>query len=468
MALRSLSATSVVPRPFRARASTASADTGVTANGADASDPKAASTLHIAYLCSLYPAVSHTFVLREVNALRELGIAIDTFSIHRATSDQLLAQADRVAFASTATILPPRWAALLAAHARLATRAPLVYISTLLTALGLASAGLRGRLWQVFYFAEAVMLWAECQRRGIRHIHVHMGNVAADAALLASEVGSRVEPSQPWSWSFTLHGPDEFFDVSRFRLAEKVRRARIVVCISDFTRSQLMTLSDPELWHKLHVIHVGIPIEQFTRSRPEARNHNDSTILCVGRLVPQKGQAILLEAASLLAQRGRQVKLILAGDGPTRPALERLAERLGLASQVHFAGAVGQEELHALYAGASIFCLASFAEGVPTVLMEAMAMELPVISTRITGVPELIDDGRNGLLVTPGRADQLADALERLLCDPAFAGGLGEAARETVLQEFNTKRSAEQLNLLFQEQLTPRRARQRRPEPTVL
>lgn len=417
------------------------------------SHAEAGAPLRIAYLCSLYPAVSHTFVLREIAALRDLGAQIDTFSIHRASDDQLLARADQIAFDSTYAILPARWTTLLRAHLRLAASAPAAYLSTLALALRLASAGLRGRLWQLFYFAEAVVLWSECHRRSIRHIHAHMGNVAADAALLAAHLGTAIEPQQPWSWSFTLHGPDEFFDVSRFRLAAKLRHARFVVCISDYTRSQLMALSAPDLWNKLHVIHVGVPVEQFTRTPGTSSPTGDPMVLFVGRHVPQKGHASLLEAVMLLARRGRRVNLTLAGDGPSRPTLEHLAERLGIAAQVSFPGAVGQEEIHAMYTNASVFCLPSFAEGVPTVLMEAMAMELPVISTRITGVPELIDDGLTGLLVTPGRSDQLAAALERLLTDPALCRALGSAAREKVIRDFNTHSSAQQLHTLFVRQL---------------
>ena len=327
------------------------------------SQAKAGPVVKIAYLCAQYPAVSHTFILREINALRDLGAEIATFSIRRAGSDQLLAHADRLAFESTYAILPPRWTLLFAAHLRLIASAPVAYLSTLALALRLAPGGLRGHLWQIFYFVESVVLWAECRRRGIRHIHVHMGNVASDVALLTAHMASMIEPQQPWSWSFTLHGPDEFFDVNRFRLAEKVGRARFVVCISDYTRSQLMALSHPEMWDKLYVIHVGIPIEQFTRSDNANPPQGYPTILFIGRQVPQKGHAVLLEATKLLTERGHELDLTLAGEGPSRPTLERFAERLGLASQVSFPGAVGQDEIHDLYANASVFCLPSFAEG---------------------------------------------------------------------------------------------------------
>jgi len=408
----------------------------------------------LAYLCSQYPAVSHTFILREVNALRRLGVAIDTFSIHRADTAHLLADADRVAFETTYAILPPRWPRLLGTHLKLVLSAPKAYVSTLVLALRLAPPGLRGRLWQVFYFTESVILWAECRRRGIRHIHVHLANVAADVALLAAELGSRVESRRPWSWSFTMHGPTEFFDVTRFRLAEKLRFARFVVCISDFARSQLMAVSDPSTWDKLHVVHCGIPVEQFTGSPHDVRE-DIPMILCVGRLVPEKGHAVLLRAVAMLVERGRQITVTFAGEGPSRPSLERLADKHGIASRITFLGAVGQDDIHTLYSTASIFCLPSFAEGIPIVLMEAMAMGVPVVSSRITGIPELIDDGRTGLLVAPGRADEVTDALERLLDDPSLRRELGSRARELVIKEFNAASSAKQLHALFERLLAP-------------
>jgi colanic acid/amylovoran biosynthesis glycosyltransferase len=441
----------------------------------------------IAYLCCLYPCLSHTFVLREVEALRRRGVEIDTFTIRRAEADQLLTDADRVAFQTTFAILPPRWLRLLSTHLRLAYTAPKAYLRTLALALRLAPPGLRGSLWQVFYFVESVVLWGECRRRGIRHIHVHLANVGADVALLATELGSAVDSSEQWSWSLSMHGPTELFDVSLYKLPEKIARARFVICISDFTRSQLMSLCDPEMWDKLHVIHVGIPLDQFTRINGSAEGSSrtdtngselsyanglkqtgvngsqstaingeeltDPTILFIGRQVPEKGQGVLLEAAASLVERGRSVKVTLAGEGVARANLERIAKRLGIASHTFFPGAVGQDDICALYSHASIFCLPSFAEGVPGVLMEAMAMELPVVTTRITGIPELVEDGHTGLLVTPGRVDLLTDALERLLADPELGRRMGAAAREKVMREFNTESSADQLYERFKDEL---------------
>jgi colanic acid/amylovoran biosynthesis glycosyltransferase len=443
------------------------------AAGAGAESPRVGSPAvavpAIAYLCSEYPAVSHTFVLREVDALRRLGVQLETFSIRRTGAEKLLARADRIAAETTVAILPPRWPRLLGAHLALARRGPATYLATLGAAIRMAPLGLRSSLWQCFYFIESVLLWNECRKRGIRHIHVHFANAAADLAMLASRIGTGLEPARPWSWSLTLHGPTELYDVRYYRLVEKLADARFVVCISDYARSQAMALSDPRRWGCLRVIHVGIPAAQFTRketgespqptdagarSVEAAPDCADATVLCVGRLVPEKGQTVLLEALATLLQRGFRVALTLAGEGPSRLALEELAQRLGIASQVTFLGAVGQEEIGTLYESAAIFCLPSFAEGVPVVLMEAMAMQVPVVSTHITGIPELIEDGRTGLLVSPGRPDRLADALERLLRSPELGRELVDRARAKVLSEFDTQNSARLLCALFAEQLS--------------
>ncbi|HEX4463857.1 MAG TPA: glycosyltransferase family 4 protein [Solirubrobacterales bacterium] len=410
--------------------------------------------MRIAYFCSAYPAISHTFILREVEALRRLGLRISTFSIRRTPADQLLAENDRSAAASTTAILPFRRRQLVA-HARLLLRSPGTYLSTLRGALRLAPPGVRGRLWQLFYFAEAVVLWSECRKQGIRHIHVHLANAAADIALLATRIGSAVEPERPWTWSFTMHGPTEFHDLRHFRLAEKVRSAHFVVCISDFARSQLMSVTDPEHWDRLHVVHVGIPVAQFTRS--SERNGSDRTpvILYIGRLVPEKGQTILLEAVARLTERRIDVELQLAGDGALRPELESAVARLDVADRVSFLGAVGQEELRELYERAAIFCLPSFAEGVPVVLMEAMAMGLPVVTTRIAGIPELVEHGRSGVLVAPGRADELTDSLAHLLEEPEARRALGANGRQAVTDGFDCEGSAVRLQALFASQCPP-------------
>jgi colanic acid/amylovoran biosynthesis glycosyltransferase len=391
----------------------------------------------IAYVVSRYPAPSHTFVLREVRALRRLGTRIDTFSIRSPDAAELPSSLDRDEAATTTDILPVGVVRLLRTHLGLWRHHGGAYLATGRLALRSAPPGLRAALWQVFYLTEAVLLLDHCRTRGIRRLHAHFANVGADVCWLATELGRRVEPDGDWAWSFTMHGPTEFFEIQAFNLRRKVEHADRVVCISEYCRSQLMRLVAATSWDKLHVVHCGVDTTQFV---PVGGTRSDSgplTVLCIGRLCAEKGQAVLLDAVALLVGRGVAIRLVLAGGGPDRAALERRRDELGLAGTVEMLGVVGQDRLTGLLAAADIFCLPSFAEGVPIVLMEAMASGLPVVTTPIAGIPELVVDGESGLLVAPGRADLLAAALDALGSDPERRHRLGVAGRDAVLAGFD-------------------------------
>lgn len=395
----------------------------------------------IAIVCSRYPAVSHAFILREVRALRQLGLDVQTFTVRRPHERELLSQADREEHAGTIALLPPRPLRYLAAHARAALTHPLRYLGTLALSLRLGTGGARALLWRAFYFAEAVLLWDECRRRGLRRVHAHFANVGSDVAMLAARLGG-----PGWSWSFTMHGCTELFDESPHRLSQKVRDAALVVCNSDFTRAQLMKLVDRGEWNKLHVVRCGI--DRRALEPPERRAPGGPLrLLTVGRLVPGKGHAVLLDALALLRDDGIDTLTTFVGDGPEREPLERLAAELRL--DVRFAGAVGQDELRAFYDDAQLFCLPTFAEGLGVVLLEAMACGLPVVSTQVMGVPEVVDDGETGLLVGAGRADLLADALARLATQPELRERMGRAGRRRVVEQFDVERQAESVAALL-------------------
>ena len=417
----------------------------------------------VAYLCSRYPAISHAFVLREVAALRDAGVAIETITIRRCDESELLSNADRREAERTWAVLPASPAQVAGAHITALRRAPGAYFATLLRALRLSPPGARGLLWQLFYFAESMLVWRRCTERGISHIHVHFANVAADVALLATTFGRGA--GGPRSWSFTMHGPTEFLDVEGHRLPQKAADAAFVACISDFARSQLMALTDPGCWEDLHIVHCGIhpgpaPGGRAAtdgqrrgdgRSGDNGRGAGDPpALLSVGQLLPRKGHAVLVEALAELAAEGVELDATIVGAGPERNRLEEMARGMGIGGRVRFTGALGQDELPALYEEADIFCLASFAEGVPVVLMEAMAHAVPVVATRINGVPELVADGETGLLVAPGRAADLAAAIRRLTDDRDSAARLGAAGREKVAAEFDQSDSAAQLKALFE------------------
>ncbi len=385
-------------------------------------------TLRVAYLLNQYPAISHSFILREVQALRRLGVEVHTFSIHRSDPAHLLAAADRREYERTYALRPVSVTALISAHVAALAQRPLAYLKTLFRSLARSRGAPRDLVWQLFYFAEAVPLWRQVRAAGLRHVHSHFTHPASDVAMIVAELGDR---SGPWRFSFSAHGAD-MQETDQQRLAQKVRRAAQVVCVSDFGRSQLMSLVEPEHWQKIAVVHCGLEPEQFATS-PLARTEDRKLrVLAVGRLISIKGHEILLEAAALVLQSGVDLELTIVGDGPERDTLERSARRLGIAESVDFPGFVGQDDIGDQYARADVFCLPSLREGVPVVLMEAMASGLPVVASGIMGIPELVEHERVGLLVPPGRVDAIADAIARLACDPESRRALGEAGRAKI------------------------------------
>jgi colanic acid/amylovoran biosynthesis glycosyltransferase len=406
----------------------------------------------ICYVTSHYPALSHTFVMREILGLRAAGVEVGTVSVHKADPASLLAEADRREAENTWNILPVEAASFVRAHARALLAHPAAYFRTLGAALRAGPIGMRGYLWQFFYFAEAIALWDHAKRLGARHLHAHLANVAADICWWASAFGNSAEGAKNWRWSFTMHGPTELFAVDRFNLSRKVAHSDLVVCISDFTRSQLMYLSEPDHWAKCHVVHCGADLSRYPLT--PSRRGTGFVVLCVARLAAQKGLEVLIGAVKLLADRGIDVQLVLVGDGPMRDRLRLRAKRLGITDRVTLTGAVGQDEMAAYYADADVFCLPSFAEGVPVVLMEAMASGRAVVATRVAGVPELVEDGVSGLLVAPSNVDELTAALERLASSPEEREKMGLAGRHKVVEDFDAERCAAQLAKLFQEMST--------------
>lgn len=408
-----------------------------------------ATASRIGYVVSRYPSLSHTFILREVMAGRRAGAEIDTFSVTRTPQTEILSAADEAAAASTWNIRPAGLVSIVRPHLSYLLRSPGGWASVLREAIGRRPGGLKTAVYQVFYFAEGMILWAECRRRGIRHLHAHFTNVAADVAWIATDLGRRIDPGNEWSWSMSVHGPTEFYDVHRCNLARKIEAADLVVCISDFARSQLMGLSSPDQWGKMAVAHTGADLAKYVPRLSYSSSGGPLNILSVGRFDAVKGQAILIEAMAALAGLGVDARLVIVGDGPIRHDLEQKIAQLGVSDTVSMPGSVGQDELPSYFAAADVFCMASFAEGIPVVLMEAMATGLPVVATWIAGIPELVEDGSTGLLVPPGRADLLAAALVSLSEDPELRSRLGIAGRAKIEQDFDAQRCGAEVAALL-------------------
>jgi glycosyltransferase involved in cell wall biosynthesis len=265
--------------------------------------------------------------------------------------------------------------------------------------------------------------------------------------------GQRVD-GMACSWSLAVHGSVEFYNVRQYALSAKLAHARFAVAISDFGRSQLMRLSAKERWPHIHVVRCGVDLDVYAPPLERSGRAGAAEVLFVGRLLHGKGLSLLFEAIATLRRRGLDVVATVVGDGPARADAERDVAAFGLSDHVRFVGSTGQDELRAHYARADIFCLPSFAEGIPVVAMEAMAMQLPVVTTHIMGIPELVTDGTEGLLVPPGRVDPLTEALERLVRSPEERRGMGRAARRKVEREYDVARSAKQLRAVLENELS--------------
>ena len=324
----------------------------------------------------------------------------------------------------------------LLANLRVLCRHPLGYVRGLLYAWTLSRGTPRLLVMYSLYFLEAVVAGDYFEGQGVTDIHTHFSSTVL---LILARI-FRVR------YSLTAHGSGEFVDVVGFHLAEKVAGAVFVATVGQYGMSQVMNASDPAHWHKVVVLPLGVNADAFRPRRTLQRDLNEPfRLLSVGRLSAPKGYPILLEAVALLRERGRNVTLELVGEGPERATLEKLIALHDLGDCVRLAGACNHDRLADYYKSCDAFVLSSFLEGVPVVLMEAMAMELPCVATWITGIPEIIETDVEGLLVPPASASAIADAVERLMDDAEGARRLGAAGRRKVLAKYHLERNVERL-----------------------
>jgi glycosyltransferase involved in cell wall biosynthesis len=398
----------------------------------------------IAYLTSVYPAVSHTFVQREIAGVEAAGLEVAPCSIRQPPADHLTGPEERADFARTFYVLRTARRPLKLLGAQMAALArPGRYLSTLKLAWSTSAPGLRARLYQLIYFVEATVLAQHLRAIGARHLHVHFGNTGASVAMLAARLAEI-------PFSYTLHGPSELFEAKKLAMPQKTAQAAFVTCISHFARSQGMLFSDPAHWHKLRIVHCGVwPDVYDPEAAGAASADRPVRLVFVGRVAPVKGLRVLLEAFGAARAQGADLHLTIVGDGEDRAHLERLAAPFGAA--VHFAGYQSQQGVAEAMAAADIFVLPSFAEGVPVVLMEAMASGKPVISSLVAGIPELVEDGVSGYLVPPGDAQTLTARIVQLAADPDRRAAMGQAGRAKVVAEFDIRVEAARIARLFVE-----------------
>jgi colanic acid/amylovoran biosynthesis glycosyltransferase len=385
--------------------------------------------LRIAYLTGRYIDVSpFVYIYREVSSLRRMGIEIETVSVRKTPPEEIRSAEQAAESRTTHFLLPCSLRRLLAVQARLLGTRPRSYLAALRLALSTRPPGWRAFAYQLAYFLEATLLSQLVRERDIAHVHNHHGTASGTVAMLAAALGG-------FTYSMTLHGPGIFAAPEFWRLDKKIERALFVCCISSYCRSQAMVWALPQTWDRLHIVHCGVDPGQFT---PTSQRGAGNKVLYVGRLAAVKGLPLLLRAAAELRAAHPDLEVTIIGDGPDRDDLRSLVDDLNLSSIVRFLGEVPNEVVREELQTAHVFVLPSFSEGLPVVLMEAMAAGVPVVSTQIAGIPELVEDNISGLLVRPADAEHLAAKIERLLRDGELRAGLARNARERVERDFHT------------------------------
>lgn len=389
----------------------------------------------VSYLISRYPAISHTFILREILHLKSRGMQIHTASVNATDRpDERLTQEERDEKSLTWYVKRQGVTGAAKAIGHCLLKRPGALLRTFAYCFRLGGTDARQWLYHLFYLVEAAIVARWMDENNSRHLHVHFGSEVATVGLLVKSLNR-------CRLSIYIHGPDEFYDASKYLLEEKTRVADRIFCISNFARSQMMKLSDYRHWKKYEVCRLGVDTDTFAPAKKT--DAKVKTVIAVGRLCPAKGQHILLLAMKQVLDNGQKFRLIIVGDGPDRESLQTLTHALQLDDHVEFTGAVNHDEVHHYYQQADVFCLPSFAEGIPIVLMEAMAQQIPCVTTRITGIPELIDDGVDGLLVAPSSIDELSDALQKLLADDTLRETIGKAARKKVQTNYNIQKNTD-------------------------
>lgn len=396
--------------------------------------------MKIAYFINEYPKVSHSFIRREIQALERQGFEVQRIAL-RGWSGPLPDPEDRRERERTAYVLRQGLAGLMLPTLRAVVAAPLRFLAALRLAVSMAHNSERSLPYHLVYLGEACRLLSWLCSAGALRVHAHFGTNSTEVVMLA-----RVLSGPPYS--FTVHGPDEF--LRPMGLDDKIRRSSFVVAVSNFGRSQLYMRSACDDWPRIEVVHCGLD-KAFYDVAPVPMPVAPR-LVCVGRLCAAKGQLLLVQAAAILAASGVEFELTLAGDGPIRSELEALITRHGLGGRVHITGWISSEAVREQILAARALVLPTFAEGLPVVIMEAMALRRPVLTTYIAGIPELVRDRKDGWLFPAGSVEELTCAMrECVTMTPGELARMGTDAYERVIARHDIDAEAGKLARLFRE-----------------
>ena len=401
----------------------------------------------LGYIVSTWPRLSQTFVLTEVLALERRGVPLRIFSIKEPGNEPIHGDLQQVKAKATYLSLANNRMRVVRGNFATALRHPLRYLGTLLRAL------LLNPRWSFLQsFLQAGYVADLLSSEAITHLHAHFATAPASVAMFTHHLTGI-------PYTFTAHAKDIYYDTKPKLLQAKARHARAVVTISEYNRGHLSRLLHTFESQKVHCVYNGMDLRIYSNGsngNSGVEKLSVPSIVTVARLIEKKGIGDLIRACHILRERGRSFRLEVIGKGPLRAALKTQVHLLDLQDTVRFRGALAQEAVREAYRQAAIFALPCVIsedgdrDGIPTVLLEAMACGLPVVSTGVSGIPELVESGRDGILVDPRNPEMLADALERLLSDEDLRKRLGVAASAKVTSKFSVERSVTELLGLFQ------------------
>ncbi len=392
-----------------------------------------------------YPKVSHTFIRREILAVEQQGLDVLRLAI-RGWDDDAPDPIDQAEKARTHYLLKDGTVGLLKATLAQAARAPGRFLSALKLALRMSRRADRPWPFHLVYLMEACAAMPVLRAARIQHLHIHFGTNPAEVGMLIEALGGP-------GYSMTVHGPEEFDRPDFLHLGAKIRGARFVAAITSFCRSQLSRWVAYTEWPKLRIVHCGLDPEFHSVEAPPPHGKR---LICIGRMTEQKGHLLLIEAAALVAREVPDFSWCWPATANCARPSSSASRRLGLRRNVRITGWISSDTVRSELLAARALVLASFAEGLPVVIMEAMALGRPCVSTCIAGIPELIRDGENGWLLPAGDPEALARAmLACLRLDDAELARVGQRARASALERYDVDREAAKLVALFEEYASP-------------
>lgn len=405
--------------------------------------------MKIAYIMSRFPKLTETFILYEMTEMRERGFELEVYPLlkHRTA----VRHPEAEAFVEKAFYHPFFSLSMIRAHLKTLVSRPVRYFTAFLDALRGTWGNLNYMVGVIVYFPKAVWFAQKMKEQGVDHIHAHFCNHPAMVAFVISRITDI-------PFSFTAHGADLHMDQRMIK--EKVGACCFAVAISDYNKEMMLAASSQAWRSKIHVVHCGVDPDQFKPAERKPLNQR-LRLICVGTFEEVKGHKYLVEACGILRDKGIPFECRLIGEGPLTESIRKQVQQAGLTESVSFLGGQPRPKVLELMSCSDVVILPSVLtpqgkrEGIPVALMEGMAVGLPAISSRLSGIPELIQDGVSGILTEPRNSKDLAQAIERLACDQALRFQMGAAARRRIEEEFDLKANVRQLIRLLESNRHP-------------